>query len=242
MQYVAVSYLNAPTYAVLYQLKILTTAVLSVTLLKKSLKPSQWAALCILTVGVSLVTLSQLNSSATNGQRKSIATQADVATGLVAVVLAAAVSGLAGVYFEMILKGSSTSLWLRNFQMSIYSIIIGVISLILGGNMTRISERGFFHGYTLSTWMAILNNALGGLLIAMVIKFADNIMKNFSQSLSIILTAIMSCYIFGNSLSLLFVSGCACVLYAIGLYACILSLSPVENLGACVHFLESYGR
>ena len=37
--------------------------------------------------------------------------------GLLVVVLACLTSGFSGVYFEKILKGSTTSLWIRNIQL-----------------------------------------------------------------------------------------------------------------------------
>ena len=46
----------------------------------------------------------------------------DAQTGLVAVCLACLISGLAGVYFEKVLKGSNTSIWVRNVQMSFFSL------------------------------------------------------------------------------------------------------------------------
>lgn len=70
--YVALTKLDAATYQVCmhvryhtlcnnvytqvsYQLKLLTTALFSVTMLNKKLTPIQWVALCILTVAVALV-------------------------------------------------------------------------------------------------------------------------------------------------------------------------------------------
>merc|ERR1712054_39609 len=111
--------------------------------------------------------------------------------GVVAVLTACLMSGLAGVYFEKLLKGSTVSLWARKLQLAIYSIIIGVMGLY--GERPDFSFRtDFFHGYTTAVWMSILNNAFGGLLVAVVIKYADVILKNFSASMSIVLTAVVS--------------------------------------------------
>jgi len=41
----------------------------------------------------------------------------DQSIGLMAVVVACLTSGFSGVYFEKILKGSKTSLWIRNIQL-----------------------------------------------------------------------------------------------------------------------------
>jgi len=53
--FIALTNLDAATYQVTYQLKILTTALFSVILLKKQINKVQWLALLILTIGVALV-------------------------------------------------------------------------------------------------------------------------------------------------------------------------------------------
>ena len=58
--YVALSNLDAATYQVTYQLKILTTALFSVLMLSKKIDSLKWMSLIILTVGVSLVQVSVL--------------------------------------------------------------------------------------------------------------------------------------------------------------------------------------
>ena len=56
--YFALSNLDATTYQVCYQTKILTTAVFSSLMLGKSLSALQWSALLVLTIGVSIAQLS----------------------------------------------------------------------------------------------------------------------------------------------------------------------------------------
>merc|ERR1712066_941745 len=56
----------------------------------------------------------------------------------------------------------------------------------------QILELGFIQGYSSRVVCVILNNALGGLLCAAVLKYADNILRCFSTALSIILTCVLS--------------------------------------------------
>ncbi len=55
--FIALSYLNAATYQVTYQLKILTTALFSVFMIGKTIERHQWFSLVMLALGVALVTV-----------------------------------------------------------------------------------------------------------------------------------------------------------------------------------------
>ncbi|KAH9907225.1 nucleotide-sugar transporter [Xylariomycetidae sp. FL2044] len=57
LQYVAVGNLDPVHFQILYQLKILTTALFTVTMLGRSLTPKRWISLVILTIGVSIVSI-----------------------------------------------------------------------------------------------------------------------------------------------------------------------------------------
>ena len=74
-------------------------------------------------------------------------------------------------------------------------------------------ENGFFYGYNKWTWAAITCQAIGGLIVAMVVKYADNILKGFATSISIILSSVASVFIFEFQLSFLFMVGAMIVLY-----------------------------
>jgi UDP-sugar transporter A1/2/3 len=223
LQYVAVGYLDASTYAVVYQLKILTTALLGVVMLKKDLAFIQWVSLGLLSLGVSAVVVSQMSSTDGAKQGKPMDS---VLPGLAAVLVACFMSGLAGVYFEKLLKGSTISLWARNLQLATYSIIVGLVSLF-GQNPEFSPKTDFLHGYTAAVWFSILNNAFGGLLVAVVIKYADVILKDFSASASIVLTTFISAAFLGSSVNGFFAVGTFMVLYAMFLYG---KVNPVDLL------------
>lgn len=55
--FMAITYLDAATFQVTYQLKILTTALFAVLLLGKRLQWLQWVSLVLLMAGVALIQL-----------------------------------------------------------------------------------------------------------------------------------------------------------------------------------------
>jgi UDP-sugar transporter A1/2/3 len=239
--------------------QILTTAIFSVTMLRRALSSTRWLALVLLTCGVAIVQLptndfeayssikdsqnrfyfprsfhelGQLSNGAgeaareltrrgieglSQGLTKRSATyegiQEDLgmtkpvmnySIGLSAVLVAAVVSGLTGVYFEKVLKESTThvTVWTRNVQLSFYSLFPALIFGVILKDGGEIAKDGFFVGYDAVVWTAIIFQALGGVLVAMCINYADNIAKNFATSISIILSFLFSVWFFDFKVSL----------------------------------------
>ncbi len=169
-------------------------------MLGKSLTGKQWLSLVILTFGVSLTTLSTSSANTANTHRNST-------LGFAAVLAAATTSGFSGVYFEKILKNSSSSLWVRNLQMGVSSILSGLFGIYLSGELPLVMEHGFFAGYNWIVWMVILLQAVGGLIVAVVVKYADNILKGFASSFSMITSCLLSYFFFDFQPNYKFVLG-----------------------------------
>jgi len=211
--FLALSSLDAATYQVTYQLKILTTAFFSVSMLNKKLNVLKWVSLLLLTAGVALVQLPKDSSATTKNVDNS-----NQFIGLVAVICACFSSGFAGVYFEKILKGSSVSLWMRNLQLAFFSVFGGLF-MVYTYDGVAISQHGFFQGYNSVIWIVVLLQAFGGLVIACVVKHADNILKGFAVSLSIILSSFISWWILDDfKPSLAFIAGASIVVGSTFLY------------------------
>lgn len=187
-------------------------------MLNKRLHTHQWIALFILFVGVALVQVAQLNvpSDSVHEQRPLV--------GFIAIVIACCLSGFAGVYFEKILKGSDVTVWMRNVQLCVSSIPLGLLSVFVV-DYEQVSTHGFFHGYNLLVWLVILLQAIGGLVVAVVVKYADNILKGFSTSLAIVLSCVVSIYAFHFHLTMKFAIGALLVICSIFLY----SKPPANN-------------
>ncbi|KAG0071567.1 hypothetical protein BGZ92_004256, partial [Podila epicladia] len=136
--------------------------------------------------------------------------------GLVAVLTSCVSSGFAGCYFEKILKGAEADMWVRNIQLGISGALFSFLAMFY--DRQKIYDGGLLQGYSTMTWIVVCNQALGGLLVAIVVKYADNILKGFATSLSIIISGIISVYFFDFEPSLQFQLGTLVVIMSTYLY------------------------
>eukprot|EP00300_Choanocystis_sp_HF-7_P037253 c53305_g1_i1.p1 GENE.c53305_g1_i1~~c53305_g1_i1.p1 ORF type:complete len:357 (+),score=61.32 c53305_g1_i1:32-1072(+) len=210
--YLALSNLDAVIFQVCYQLKILTTAVFSVLMLGRSLSRTKWGGLVLLTLGVALVQTSALK----NEQKE--ATDQNALLGFAAVLATCVTSGFSGVFFEKILKGSTTTLWVRNVQMGITSVLLALLN-VYTSDFAEVSAKGFFFGYNHIVFWVIFLQAFGGLTVAVVVKYADNILKGFAASYSIICSLVFELLLFDFQMTTQFVIGTVLVNFASYMYS-----------------------
>jgi UDP-sugar transporter A1/2/3 len=231
LQFVAASNLDAATFQVSYQMKILTTAGFSVFLLRKKLSSTQWLALLCLAIGVGIVQIqagAARTVTAVGVGHASAISSLDVHSmnamkGFMAVAAACFTSGLAGVYFEMVLKNSQGDLWVRNVQLSLFSLLPALVPVVFSqasGSAPGGAQwfAGLFRNFGVWAWATVVVQVLGGLVTAMVIKYSDNILKGFATSLSIVISFLASVALFDFQMSFTFILGSAIVLIATWLY------------------------
>ena len=132
------------------------------------------AGITLLAGGVAAVQIA--GSKQTSGDEDA----AGKAVGLVAFILAAMVSALAGVYFEKILKGAKVGIVDAQFTVSVLQCTgrLRQARVVAAGQALRAGRTSFFYGYTRMTWCCVAMNAFGGLLVGTVIKYADAVMKD----------------------------------------------------------------
>ncbi|KAF7647721.1 hypothetical protein LDENG_00167770, partial [Lucifuga dentata] len=184
-------------------------------MLKKSLSRVQWVSLLLLFGGVAIV---QLQQEGNKEASVSDSSSQNYLVGVVAVVISCLSSGFAGVYFEKILKGTAASVWMRNVQLGIFGTVLGLLGMWWNDG-AAIAKRGFLFGYTGMVWCVIFNQAFGGLLVAVVVKYADNILKGFATSFSIVVSTVLSIYLFSFQVDLMFTAGAGLVIAAVYMYS-----------------------
>jgi solute carrier family 35 (UDP-sugar transporter), member A1/2/3 len=215
--YVALTNLAAPIFQVTYQAKLVTTAIVSVFMLQRSYSVQQWVCLVLLSLGVAVVVLGEGGGSKTPPKEGVVAQS--LTLGLTAVTIACFSSALAGVYFEKVLKNPASSdatkaapasLWMRNIQLSFFSIIIALGQ----GYFAKAPEVPipYLHGFTAWAWILVLLQAGGGLLVAAVIKYADNVLKGLATGVSVVLATMVSTVLFATPLTFQFSVGATMIL------------------------------
>lgn len=191
LMFYSLTKLSAPVQQVLYQMKIITTAALGVLMLGKSLGPVKWSACFLLAFGIMVVQVSR------NAQKGDIvgwnwqSLESDQMKGFAAVLCACLTSGFAGVWIQKMLQQTQASIWMRNIQLGLFGACSSLLVAVAQDGEV-IANSGFNSGYNFRVLLVIAMNAFGGLLCAVMLKYAGATHGCFSTALSIILTCFMS--------------------------------------------------
>eukprot|EP00802_Teleaulax_amphioxeia_P019832 Tamp_20085.p1 GENE.Tamp_20085~~Tamp_20085.p1 ORF type:complete len:400 (+),score=77.68 Tamp_20085:39-1202(+) len=221
--FVAVANLEAVVYQVVAQLKILSTAGFSIVILGRKLSVQQWCALVILTVGCAVVQIDGTNS----GNTKPARVGTSPALGLTCALMAICTSGFAGVFVEKMLKTTSNNMSVRNIQLGVPALVLGLLG-VLASDGSKL-EDGFFQGYTHLTWIVVCLHSGGGLLVTVIIKYADNIAKTIAVAISLVVSTALSIYLFDFVLTVHFAAGSALVVSATFLYSHLCAVCPTAT-------------
>ena len=135
---------------------------------------------------------------------------------MISVAIACFTSGFASVFFEWTLE-TNGSLWARNFQLTFFALIFSIFGIV-GKDSDKLRQGGLFQGFDWTTWLVVGLQAFGGIIVALVVKYADNILKNFATAISIITSTLFTVMLFDFELKLSFVIGSIFVLFAVLLY------------------------
>jgi UDP-sugar transporter A1/2/3 len=218
--------------------------LVSVVLLQRRYSVKQWICLAALGVGVAIVVLGESDSSksrdnASNGQNLfvglvsvSIACLSSALAGVYIEMVLKNVTTTKAKTGDGSSSSSTTeanssapssseesteiappSLWMRNVQMGFFSVCIAVLQ---GSSLSaKDKAKPFLHGFTFWVWMLVVLQAGGGLLVAAVIKYADNVLKGLATGVSVVLATVCSMFLFHTPLTLQFTMGALLILVSV---------------------------
>ena len=162
-----------------------------------------------------------------------MATRASLSRRMLAAVLIAAFSSsFASVFFERILKEAAprraprpeggdgliadkprrASLWERNVQLATWSLFIYVPMAYYA------HPHDLLDGWSSLTFLVACLGALGGILIGLVLKYCDAIVKNLALSTAIITTAVLDWAYFAGPMTTPIVAAAGIIIVSIVTY------------------------
>ena len=109
--------------------------------------------------------------------------------------------------------------------MSLFSIIPGLIA-VFWTDSEAVLTKGFFYGYSPLVWVVVFMQACSGLVVAMVVKYADNILKSFGTSISIVVSSVITMILFSFRPSWQWMAGAGLVILSTVLYSATATSKP----------------
>ena len=113
--------------------------------------------------------------------------------GVLPILLASFTSGLAGALSQKNLQafGGGRNAYLFTMELCAASILILLLSLSISSDGQRIMANGFWDGWRIGTFIPILTNSAGGIIVGLVTKYAGSIKKGFALIFGILLSGII---------------------------------------------------
>lgn len=192
------------------------TAILQLIIFGVPLTKLRWTSVLILSVGL---LMSQWNERTT-----SVNIGLEACLALFASVILTSISSVVNAH--TIKAFSNTPLTLHNSVLYFFGVIFNTNAYALGkaGAIPTNSDASFFEGYNnVYAILVILLNSLIGIIITLLYKYGDAVVKCFAQVISSIVLIVISFLFFEYNLSVN--SSCGCLLVFVATYLYIL-LSP----------------
>jgi UDP-sugar transporter A1/2/3 len=229
--------LEALTFNVLNQTKILSAALSCYFIMGKRQSRTQVISLCILILSTlvieeiltpsAIVSIVSMRGGAPafglhnafkgmTGASSSVGgSKRHVTHGVVPLLVASLISGMAGALTQKNLQGSQggTSIfrkrgtsnetppvsrlprnaYLFSMEMNVASVILLLASLILSSDGRTIirSPRTFFSNWTPETFIPVITNSIGGILVGLVTKHAGSVRKGFALIFGLLLSGML---------------------------------------------------
>lgn len=189
LNFVTLYYLDAPTFQILGNLKIVATGVAGTALLGRRLDSGRWLALALLTLGCAV---SQLPA----GEASSF-TDGEV-LGYASALVCVGLSATMGVYTEAFMKGNRASIHFQNVQLYVFGILANAGALVYRTELGPSARTPLLHGFNKWAFVVVAANGSCGLAVSFLLRYADSIAKTYATALCIPATHVASYLAFGT--------------------------------------------
>ncbi len=126
----------------------------------------------------------------------------DHTQGVIAVLTASFISGLAGAISQKSLQLGGRNSYLFTMELCLASTILLFTSSLVSGRRqnsdtsqtSKRSSNGVFQNWTIPTLIPIITNAMGGIIVGLVTKYAGAVKKGFALIFGLLLSGILQAF------------------------------------------------
>ncbi|XP_076944744.1 UDP-N-acetylglucosamine transporter ROCK1-like [Bidens hawaiensis] len=206
--------LDSLTFSMLNQTKLIFTALFTFIILRQKQSIQQIGALFILILAAVLLSIGE-------GSRKDYGSDNPdeiVLYGIIPVLIASVLSGLASALCQWASQVKKHSSYLMTVEMSIVGSLCLLASTYKSPDGEAMRQHGFFYGWTLLTTIPVFVNAVGGILVGLVTSYAGGVRKGFVIVSALLVTALLQFVLDGKPPSLFCLVALPLVMTSISIY------------------------
>ncbi|XP_076901086.1 UDP-N-acetylglucosamine transporter ROCK1-like [Bidens hawaiensis] len=206
--------LDSLTFSILNQTKLIFTAFFTFIILRQKQSIQQIGALFILILAAVLLSIGE-------GSRKDYGSRNPdeiVLYGIIPVLIASVLSGLASALCQWASQVKKHSSYLMTVEMSIVGSLCLLASTYKSPDGEAMRQHGFFYGWTLLTTIPVFVNAVGGILVGLVTSYAGGVRKGFVIVSALLVTALLQFVLDGKPPSLFCLLALPLVMTSISIY------------------------
>lgn len=197
---VQVAYQNLDSVAVniLNQSKMVFTALFSFLIVGRRQSPMQCVALLLVMISGVLIILSGKPPTSSTNQSQG---QSAWVFGTACIVAGSALSGLGSGMLEWIMQNQKRDSYLLTVEMAVLGCVMLLCSLILDAtDDARVwRQEGLFTRWDLLTFIPILSQGWGGIVVGLITKVAGGVRKGFAVVVGLIFTCILRWVVSGKT-------------------------------------------
>mmetsp|Transcript_76671 Transcript_76671/g.159525 ORF Transcript_76671/g.159525 Transcript_76671/m.159525 type:complete len:363 (-) Transcript_76671:38-1126(-) len=197
LTFFTLQYIDATTWQLLSQLKTVFTALLFRYFLGRQLTVLQYLAIWQLACGTATGQIPKCTEEMAKGDY-SDRKFSGFMFGSMLTVLSCLLSAVGGLYSEKLLKAKATeSIHLQNAILYSWGVLFNIVGTVY--HDPEVFEDGLFKGYNFWAVTVVINNALNGLAISAILKYADNIARVYAHACAMIVTMLLSTVLFNET-------------------------------------------
>ncbi|KAI4330171.1 hypothetical protein MLD38_028474 [Melastoma candidum] len=179
--------LDSLTFSMLNQTKIFFTALFMYIILRQKQSIQQIGALFLLIMAAVLLSVGE---GSTKGSYNENPDQI-LFYGIIPIIVASVLSGLASSLCQWASQVKKHSSYLMTIEMSVVGCLCLSVSTLKSPDGEAIRKYGFFYGWTPLTFIPVVSNAVGGILVGLITSYAGGVRKGFVIVSALLVTALL---------------------------------------------------